>query len=209
MWSRRSARSAAAGVTLAGQFLALQLAVLLLVARSSTSVVSVRQSDADFRETRGARLRAGAENLANIAAVRSVAPDGRTDPARRWRFVRRAAAAGLAAPAPSTSPGPTAPIVAGDRPDAGSATGSTSATSDVQDGAVLDRRRRRRRSTARSPPMSPIIARRRRRLVGIAMVAEAYPSLGSGCSRPLPTCCRSSALGPGARASPARGCSPG
>ncbi|TGN67031.1 GHKL domain-containing protein [Nocardioides eburneiflavus] len=33
-------------------------------------MVSVQQSDADFRDTRGARLRAAAESMANIAAVR-------------------------------------------------------------------------------------------------------------------------------------------
>ena len=57
-------------VTLAGQFLALQLVVLLLVLLV-TSLVSLRQSDAEFRDTRGARLRAAAENIANTAPVRS------------------------------------------------------------------------------------------------------------------------------------------
>jgi sensor histidine kinase regulating citrate/malate metabolism len=57
-------------VTLAGQFLALQLVVLLLVLLV-TSVVSLRQSDAEFRDTRGARLRAAAENIANTAPVRT------------------------------------------------------------------------------------------------------------------------------------------
>ena len=41
--------------TLAGQFLALQVVLLLLVV-AVTSVVSFRQSDADFRDARGARL---------------------------------------------------------------------------------------------------------------------------------------------------------
>ena len=54
---------AAGDRTLAGQFLVLQLTVLLAVLAVS-SVVSVQQSDADFRDTRGARLRAAAENLA-------------------------------------------------------------------------------------------------------------------------------------------------
>ncbi|MFC6345636.1 hypothetical protein ACFP8W_26860, partial [Nocardioides hankookensis] len=54
--------------TLAGQFLALQ-AVLLVLVVAVTSVVSFRQSDADFRDARGARLRASAENLASTAAV--------------------------------------------------------------------------------------------------------------------------------------------
>ncbi|HEY0646185.1 MAG TPA: ATP-binding protein [Nocardioides sp.] len=65
MWSRSRLRPA----TLAGQFLVLQLSVLLLVV-AVASVVSVRQSDADFRDTRGARMRAEAERLANLPGVR-------------------------------------------------------------------------------------------------------------------------------------------
>ena len=65
MWSRSRLRPA----TLAGQFLVLQLSVLLLVV-AVASVVSVRQSDTDFRDTRGARMRAEAERLANLPGVR-------------------------------------------------------------------------------------------------------------------------------------------
>ncbi|WP_416953409.1 ATP-binding protein [Nocardioides sp. T5] len=65
MWSRSRWWPA----TLAGQFLVLQLTVLLLVV-AVASVVSVQQSDADFRDTRGARLRAAAESMANIEPVR-------------------------------------------------------------------------------------------------------------------------------------------
>ena len=65
MWSRLRFRPA----TLAGQFLVLQLTVLLVVV-AVASVVSVQQSDADFRDTRGARLRADAESLANTEVVR-------------------------------------------------------------------------------------------------------------------------------------------
>ena len=67
MWSPRAGRR---GISLAGQFLVLQVTVLLAVLAVS-AVVSVRQSDADFRETRGARLRAAAENLAGTSAVRT------------------------------------------------------------------------------------------------------------------------------------------
>ena len=66
MWSRSRLWPA----TLAGQFLVLQLTVLLAVV-AAASVVSVQQSDADFRDTRGARLRAAAESMANIPAVRT------------------------------------------------------------------------------------------------------------------------------------------
>ncbi|CUR56103.1 Two component signal transduction histidine kinase regulating citrate/malate metabolism [metagenome] len=65
MWSRSRWWPA----TLAGQFLVLQLTVLLAVV-AVASIVSVQQSDADFRETRGARLRAAAESMANIRVVR-------------------------------------------------------------------------------------------------------------------------------------------
>ncbi|GEP34185.1 ATPase [Nocardioides szechwanensis] len=66
MWSRlrRAGR-----LSLAGQFLLLQLAVLVVVV-AVASVVSVRQSEADFRDTRGARLSATAESLASTDAVR-------------------------------------------------------------------------------------------------------------------------------------------
>lgn len=65
MWSRSRWWPA----TLAGQFLVLQLTVLLAVV-AVASVVSVQQSDADFRDTRGARLRAAAEAMANTEPVR-------------------------------------------------------------------------------------------------------------------------------------------
>ncbi|WP_299924502.1 ATP-binding protein [uncultured Nocardioides sp.] len=65
MWSRSRWWPA----TLAGQFLVLQLTVLLAVV-ALASIVSVQQSDADFRDTRGARLRAAAESMANIEPVR-------------------------------------------------------------------------------------------------------------------------------------------
>lgn len=66
MWSWRGRRPAS---TLAGQFLVLQLTVLLAVL-TVASVVSVRQSEDDFRDTRGVFLRRGAERLAGTAPVR-------------------------------------------------------------------------------------------------------------------------------------------
>ena len=71
MWSRSRWWPA----TLAGQFLVLQLTVLLAVV-AVASVVSVQQSDADFRDTRGARLRAAAEDMANTEPVRDPFVDG-------------------------------------------------------------------------------------------------------------------------------------
>ena len=67
--------------TLAGQFLVLQLTVLLVVV-AVASVVSVQQSDADFRDTRGARLRAAAETMANTEVVRDPSATARSRPAR-------------------------------------------------------------------------------------------------------------------------------
>lgn len=64
MWSQGPRRH----LSLAGQVLLLQLSVLLLVV-VATSIVSLRQSDADFRDSREDRLRAAAESLAGIAAV--------------------------------------------------------------------------------------------------------------------------------------------
>ncbi len=55
---------------MAGQFLVLQLTVLL-VALAVASLVSIRQSDADFRTQRAAPLRAAAQDLANLGVVRS------------------------------------------------------------------------------------------------------------------------------------------
>ncbi|WP_220699202.1 sensor histidine kinase [Nocardioides cavernaquae] len=76
MWSLRSGERGPSGSrrvlavqTLAGQFLALQLVVLLLVL-TVASAVSVRQSAADFRDTRGVLLLRGAERLAGTEPVR-------------------------------------------------------------------------------------------------------------------------------------------
>jgi sensor histidine kinase regulating citrate/malate metabolism len=62
LWSR------GARLTLAGQFLALQLAVLLVVL-VVVSVFSVRQTDADFRDQRQDRMTAAAEAVASTAAI--------------------------------------------------------------------------------------------------------------------------------------------
>ncbi|WP_322919654.1 sensor histidine kinase [Nocardioides renjunii] len=74
MWSRSRWWPA----TLAGQFLVLQLTVLLAVV-AVASVVSVQQSDADFRDTRGALLRDAAESLANTAAIRDAFVEDRIE----------------------------------------------------------------------------------------------------------------------------------
>lgn len=75
MWSRSAALPGRRHLSLAGQFLLLQLAVLGLVV-VVTSVVSLRQSDADFRDARESRLRATAESLAGIPAVQDGLAEG-------------------------------------------------------------------------------------------------------------------------------------
>ncbi|GLZ79896.1 ATPase [Actinorhabdospora filicis] len=57
------------GLTLAGQLLALQLGIVLLVV-GAVAAVSIAESDADFRGREGARLRSVGENLAVNSTVR-------------------------------------------------------------------------------------------------------------------------------------------
>lgn len=82
MWSYErsvaSARRHGRPLSLAGQFLVLQCGVLLLVV-VVVSIVSLRQSEADFRDARENRLRAAAESLAGIASIRDGAA-GDIDP---------------------------------------------------------------------------------------------------------------------------------
>lgn len=82
MWSSErstvSARRRRRPLSLAGQFLVLQWGVLLLVV-VVVSIVSLQQSEADFRDARENRLRAAAESLAGIAALRDGAA-GAIDP---------------------------------------------------------------------------------------------------------------------------------
>ncbi|MDN4174138.1 ATP-binding protein [Nocardioides sp. SOB77] len=78
MWSPpgpRGPRGRRRHLSLAGQFLALQLLVLLAVVLV-TGVVSVRQAEATFRDDRGARLRSAAESLASTDAVQDALGTG-------------------------------------------------------------------------------------------------------------------------------------
>ncbi|WP_235734754.1 hypothetical protein [Nocardioides alcanivorans] len=67
MWSRPAGTPR---ITMAGQFLLLQLTVLL-VALAVASIASVRQSEADFRAQRAIPLRVTAQDLANLDVVRA------------------------------------------------------------------------------------------------------------------------------------------
>lgn len=75
MWSPRRQR-----LTLAGQFLVLQLVVVALVL-AIVGVISVRQSTSTFASDRGSQMRSVSEYLANISVVRAEV-DG-DDPRRR------------------------------------------------------------------------------------------------------------------------------
>ncbi|MET1058621.1 MAG: ATP-binding protein [Nocardioides sp.] len=166
-------------MSLAGQFLVLQLTVLLAVLAVS-SVVSVRQADADFRDTRGVRLRAAAENLAGTAAVRSglaatSPPQSLASYTTRTQTIYNASAVYLARPDGTVVVGAD-PTANGERIDLGD---STVQQSRAWSGDVDDRGRR---SIAAQVPIIGDSGD----LIGIAMVAETYPSLGDRARSVLP-----------------------
>ena len=172
--------------SLAGQFLALQLIVLLLVL-VVTSVVSVRQSDADFRDSRGSRLRAAAEHIANTPFIQRTidAPD----PPRSLglyvegeRIGAGASAVYLAELDGTIVAGPEGQAV-GHRIDLSS--------SDVQErrGWTGDVTEREHRSIAAQVPVIRLVGpagQKEARQVGIVMVTETYPSLRERFLQTLP-----------------------
>lgn len=194
MWSWRAGSPAARSErvrvplprTLAGQFLLLQLVVLILVV-AVTSVVSVRQSDADFRDTRGARLRAAAANLANTAAVQDALaqlPAGTDLPAGSLAFYVQQRQDDVGATTVYLTD-PVGEVVAATDPTReggtvdlgdGSATRGRTWTGDVVD-------RGARVIAAAVPvyggerPVTPDRPGRPPRQVGIAVVTETYPPL--------------------------------
>jgi len=178
LWSRLRFRPA----TLAGQFLVLQLTVLLLVV-AVASVVSVQQSDADFRETRGARMRAAAENLANTKVVRLSFRTDAVDtnrssliaPTQQARNEVQASGVYLADPDGVV-------LVSSDFAGRGERidlSGSTVQQLRTWTGDVDDF------GTPSIAAQVPII-NRRLELVGIAMVADEYPTWGERARRVLP-----------------------
>lgn len=189
MWSRSRWWPA----TLAGQFLVLQLTVLLAVV-AVASVVSLQQSDADFRDTRGARMRAAAESMANIPAVRQPFLKGEVD-------LRRAS---LTSYTQQVRTNYRASGVYLTDPD-----GVVLVSSDF---AGRDRTIDLSRSTVQqlrpwsgdvddfgTPSIAaqvPII-NRRLQLVGIAMVAEEYPTWGERARSVLPDLLTFAGLGLG------------
>ncbi|NYE34979.1 hypothetical protein F4692_000083 [Nocardioides cavernae] len=189
MWSRLRLRPA----TLAGQFLVLQLTVLLAVV-AVASVVSVQQSDADFRDTRGARLRAEAERLANTKIVRfsfrTDAVDANrstlTSVTQRVRFEVQASGVYLADPDGVV-------LVSSDfggRDRTIDLAGSTVQQLRPWTGDVDDF------GTPSIAAQVPII-NRRLELVGIAMVAQEYPTWAERARSVLPDLLTFAGLGLG------------
>ncbi len=174
--------------TLAGQFLALQVVLLLLVV-AVTSVVSFRQSDADFRDARGARLRASAENLASTGAVQA----GITDPGQRVPLAfyaqQRQDDVGASAVYLTDLDGrvvvSTDPTRVGDQVDLGPGDAGLGRAwaGDIQDrgdrAIVAEVPIYSPGDAAADPPVAPT-------QVGIAVVTEQYPSLTERLRQTLP-----------------------
>jgi two-component system CitB family sensor kinase len=178
LWSRPARRWPA--LTLAGQFLLLQLVVLLAVL-AVASVVSVRQSEADFRETRGVLLRRGAERLASTQPV--------WEDLQRRPVVRLA----LASYAEAERRNLDADAIFLANPDgvvvAGTADSEVGEHLDLADSTVTDGRawtgdvddRGHHSIAVHVPVLNP-----EGDFVGIVMVAEGYPSLGARARAVLP-----------------------
>ncbi len=179
MWS--SAR-APRPRTLAGQFLALQVVLLLLVV-AVTSVVSFRQSDADFRDSRGARLRSAAENIASTPAVQRDLTQGAQPLALAVYIQQRQDDVGASAVYLTDPSGrivvSTDPTRAGERIELGDGVAELRAWS----GDLTDRGERAIAAQV------PIIARGRQTAgtpVGVVVVTERYPSLTERLRQTLP-----------------------
>ena len=185
MWSRLRLWPA----TLAGQFLVLQLTVLLVVV-AVASVVSVQQSDADFRDTRGAALREDAENLANTKIVRLSFRTGAVETNRSslTSSTQRFQASGVYLTDPDG-----VVLVSSDfdgRDRRIDLSGSTVQRLRAWTGDVDDF------GTPSIAAQVPII-NRQLELVGIAMVAEEYPTWGERARSVLPDLLTFAGLGLG------------
>lgn len=189
MWSRSRWWPA----TLAGQFLVLQLTVLLAVV-AVASVVSVQQSDADFRDTRGARLRAAAEDMANTEPVRDPFVDGTVANRRislisyTQRVRNNLQASGVYLADPDGVVLASSDFVGRDRRidlDGSTVQQGRTWTGDVDDFGE-------RAIAAQVPIIDDDL-----QLVGIAMVAQSYPSWGERVRGVLPDLLTFAGLGLG------------
>ncbi|QIG43516.1 ATPase [Nocardioides anomalus] len=168
MWTLRSRKRAR--LSLASQFLVLQVAVLCVVV-AVTGVVSFRQSEADFSQSRGARLRAAAEALAGTEAVQDELAAPRSRTALSFYAQQRADTVGATAVYLADAEGvvfaSTDPSTYDQRVDLGPGTvlDGRSWTGDISD--------RGDRAIAAEVPVysndAPV------RLVGVAVVTEDYP----------------------------------
>ena len=185
MWSRgRGLRGVYARPTLAGQFLALQVTVLL-VALAVASVVALRQGEADFREERGAPLRAAAQDLANLAVVReqvTARPVPASMSALAQQFQDRAEATSVLVS------GVDGRVVFGARPDdAGAEISLRTETGERVRTWTGDLDVDGEHSIAVQVPLyAPDVPGEQPRLVGFVMVADTYPSVADRARELLP-----------------------
>ena len=185
MWSRgRGLRGVFARPTLAGQFLALQVTVLL-VALAVASVVALRQGEADFRDERGAPLRAAAQDLANLEVVReqvTARPVPASMSALAQQFQDRAEATSVLVS------GVDGRVVFGARPDdageeislrteAGERVRTWTGDLDVDGEHSI---------AVQVPLYAPDVPGEQPRLVGFVMVADTYPSVADRARELLP-----------------------
>ncbi|WKN46912.1 ATP-binding protein [Nocardioides sp. Arc9.136] len=175
MWSPRWRPPRTRHLSLAGQFLALQLLVLLVVVLV-TGVVSVRQADVTFRDDRGARLRSAAEGLASTDAVQDALATGTGRDSLAFYAQQRAGDVGATAVHLADARGRvlvgTDPTREGELLDLGpgDVLERRSWTGDIEDAG-------HRAIAAEVPVLSPggDGAPRAGELVGVVVVAERYP----------------------------------
>lgn len=167
-------------MTLAGQFLLLQLSVLVLVLLAA-GFVTLQQAESSFRDERGSRLRSAGESLAGTDAVRlglqerypslealgSYAEDVRARLGVDAVYLTDAEGVAVIGPDPTTVG---EPVDLGDRT--------------VLDGAswVGDVEERDRHSLAAAVPVLADDGE----VVGAVLVAEEYPSLAARAERSVP-----------------------
>ena len=185
MWSRgRGLRGVFARPTLAGQFLALQVSVLL-VALAVASVVALRQGEADFRDERGAPLRAAAQDLANLEVVReqvTARPVPASMSALAQQFQDRAEATSVLVT------GLDGQVLFGARPnDAGEEISLHTETGERVRTWTGDLDVDGEHSIAVQVPLyAPDVPGEQPRLVGFVMVADTYPSVADRARELLP-----------------------
>ncbi|KRF17812.1 hypothetical protein ASG90_05590 [Nocardioides sp. Soil797] len=183
-------------LSLAGQFLVLQLSVLLVVL-AFASVISVRQSDAEFRDDRGTTLRAAAQQLANLEPIRSSLASGDIFESLNGYLATTQSRSPSTYVALADAQGEV--VLSLDSDDVGGR--MDLAGSDVQQMRMWtgDVSVDGKRSIAAQVPVVVIPKTKGEpqppRLVGIVMVSEPYPTLGDRVERWLPDLARFLGIG--------------